>query len=280
MLISREMPELTYGIDTFSTWGFASPTSRLTDGRPRLGCRVARTAGAGGFQLRAEWSTPSKPKLIALLGLTDNCLGLDFSIQGRDPSTLSYTQSIGTLEGVRLADGSVAAICVVPAGSPAIDIDGVRFTFPGTFSAYTIGQLVIAEADEWSIMRQWAEGVRSLTVENVTLSGQPYNVTRPQVRTASVTLCPQSWERGYTSNSLQTMQELQARLSKRQPVLVVPALRAPGLGEGAAIDQTTVERTTLFGRATDIGQIELVNDSNLLQMRVGFTENPAGQIEA
>lgn len=279
MLISNETPALTWTLTgvSGSVWANSTaPFSRLTNGAPRVGCRLIRTSGTTGFELRAQWSTLSRPAVFALLGLGEEWEGLSFDLSAANFGGGGSDISLGTQTVQRLPDGSLAVISLISVPS---NVDSIKLTC-GTFTAaaYTIGEVVIATAQEWSIRRDWTETVTKLTRENITVTGQPFNVRRVQQRKASVTITPQTWARTVSLAQIETLQKLQVRLSKNQPVLVIPALRAPGLGRDAAIDTDTVYASALFGWCSNLGQILLVSGSNLAELSLQFTEAPAGQV--
>jgi hypothetical protein len=279
MLISNETPVLTWTLSgvSGSVWANSTaPFSRLTNGAPRVGCRLIRASGSTGFELRAQWSTLSRPSVFALLGLGEEWAGLSFDISAANISGGGSDIPLGTQSVQRLPDGSLAVIALI---SVASNVDSLTLSC-GTFTAaaYTIGEFVVATAQEWRIRRDWTETVTKLSRENVTVTGQPFNVRRVQQRKASVTITPQTWARAVSLSQIQTLQKLQVRLSKNQPVLVIPALRAPGLGQGAAVDTDTVYASALFGWCSNLGQISLVSGSNLAELSLQFTEAPAGRV--
>ena len=280
MLITNETPSLTWSLAgvSGSTWISGAPLSRLTNGKPRVGVRFTRSSGSAGFELSAQWSTLSRPKLFALFGLSEEWEGQTFGVSVSNFGGGGSSIDLGTVSVQRLPDGGLAAILLIP--SLSSDVDSVRIT-AGTLtgSSYYIGDVVIATAQEWCIRRDWVESVTALSRQNVTTTGQPFNVRRVQRRQASVTIAPQQWASAYSAASVETLQKLQARLSQYQPVLVIPALRQPGLGEAAPVDMDTVYATALFGYASNLGQIGLVNNSNLAELKLQFTEAPAGVID-
>lgn len=280
MLISNETPALTWTLtgQSGSVWSAGAPLARLTNGAPRVGCRLIRSSGSAGFILRGEWSTASKPRLFALLGLGEEWEGESISLFGRSSVSGTYSVNIDTLQVQRFPDGSLGIIYIIDPELLFDTINGIQISALGTDAAYTIGEVVIATAQEWRIRRDWTETVTKLTRENITVTGQPFNVRRVQQRKASVTITPQTWARTVSLAQIETLQKLQVRLSKNQPVLVIPALRAPGLGQDAAVDTDTVYASALFGWCSSLGQISLVSGSNLAELSLQFTEAPAGQV--
>jgi hypothetical protein len=279
MLITDETPSLTWTLSDLagSTWQAGAPFSQLTNGAPRIGVRLFRGVTVGGFELSASWFTASRPQAFAILGLGEEWEGQSFGLSVQNVATGSSTVDLGTVSVVRLPDGSLAAFALIP--SLAFDVDTVTIT-GGTLTgaAYLIGEIVIATAQTWCIRRDWTETVLTLTKENRTITGQPFNVRRPQYRRATVTIAPQVWGRAVSLANVQTLQKLQARLSQNQPVLVFPALRPPGLGADALVETDTAYAAALFGTCSDLGQISLVDGSNLAELKLTFTESPAGRV--
>jgi hypothetical protein len=214
-----------------------------------------------------------------MLGLGEEWAGEVVSLFGRSSTAASYSVTIdGALPVQRLPDGSLAVFAII---DPAIlfdEINGVQVTSQGGGTGYTIGEVVIATAEEWAIRRDWTETVLTLTKENRTVTGQPFNVRRPQYRRATVTIAPQLWANSVSLDNVQTLQKLQARLSQNQPVLVFPALRPPGTGKLAPIVTDTAFAAALYGTCSSLGQISLVDGSNLADLQLSFTESPAGRI--
>lgn len=212
-----------------------------------------------------------------MLGLGEEWEGQSFGLSVQNVATGSSTIDIGSISVVRLPDGSLASFALIP--SLAFDVDTVTIT-GGTLtgSAYLIGEIVIATAQTWCIRRDWTESVVKLTKENVTVSGQPFNVRRVQQRKANVTIAPQVWSKAVSLAQVQTLQKLQARLSQNQPVFLIPALRPPGRGKDAAVDADTAFASAMFGWCSDLGQISLVDSSDLAELKLGFTEAPAGRV--
>ena len=280
MLITNETPALTWTLSGLSgsTWISGAPLSRLTNGKPRVGVRFNRSSGSSGFELSAKWSTLSRPKIFALFGLSEEWEGETFGVSVSNFGGGGSSIDLGTVSVQRLPDGGLAAILLI--NSLSSDVDSVTITagtLPG--ASYYIGEVVIATAQEWCIRRDWVEAVKDLTQFFKTTTGQPFNVRRNTERAASVTIAPQSWAKAYSASGVETLQKLQARLSGGRPVLVIPALRQPGLGASAPIDMDTVYATALFGYTSGLGQIGLVNDSNLAELKLQFAEAPAGVID-
>jgi hypothetical protein len=281
MLISNETPSITWNIADLvsgSNWQTGAPFSQLTNGKPRIGCRLFRGSTVGGFRLDGTWTTASRPKVIAILGLGEEWEGDFVALSVYNVVTASSEIELGNVNVIRLPDESLAVFLVVPDGVITFDVDTLRITSNSGGEAYTIGEVVVATAQEWCIRRDWIESVASLTKQQVSVTGQPFNVRRNQQRKAAVTIAPVAFSKGYSIAQVQTLQKLQARLSQMQPVLVIPALRAPGLGVGAAVDTDVVYATALFGWCSNLGQISLVDNSNLAQLRLEFTEAPAGRV--
>jgi len=281
MLISNETPKLTWSFtDDPSSWINGAPFSELTNGAPRAGVKFSRAiAGPAGFQIEAVWPAASKPTLFALLGLGEEFEGRTVSLTGRNSVSGNYdiTIDIG-IPVVRLPDGSLAALYVIDPEFLFQPINGIRIGVLFAEESATIGEVVIATAERWCIRRDWVETVVKLTKENLTVSAQPYNVRRVQYRKASVTIAPQQWSKSVSLSGVQTLQKLQARLSQNQPVLVIPALSPPGSGKNAPIDTDTAFASALFGWCDNVGQIGLVQESNLAELKLSFTEAPAGRV--
>lgn len=279
MLITNETPDITWTLSGIggSNWQTGAPFSMLTNGRPRLGCKLFRDSTPGGFILEGTWSEASRPQVLELSGLGEEWQGLSFGASLSNSVSGSSPVDIGPAEVVRLPDGSLAAFVVIPTLAFSVDTLTLTADVPG--SEYLIGEVVIATAQEWRIRRDWQETVIKLTKENLTISAQPFNVKRIQYRKASVTIAPVVFSRAYSiREQSETLQKLQARLSQNQPVLVIPALRAPGLGVGAPIDMDVIASSALFGWCSNLGQIGLVADSDLAELKLEFTEAPAGRV--
>ncbi len=278
MLITNETPALTWSISgaSGSVWTPAAPFAQLTNGKPRVGSRMIRASGTAGFTLRAQWTTASRPRVVALLGLGEEWAGLSVGLTASNIAGGGGAIDLGTHEVVRLPDDSLAVFALVTIGSNVDSVDVVCGTFTG--AGYTIGEVVIATAEEWQIRRDWVESVTILSRQNVSSTGQPSNVRRNQQRKARVTIAPQLWSKAVSVAAVQTLQRLQARLSRYQSVLVIPALRPPGLGASAPIDTDTAFASALFGTCSDVGQISLVDGSNLAELQLSFTEAPAGRV--
>ena len=281
MLITNETPALTWTLSGLSgsTWISGAPLSRLTNGKPRVGVRFTRSSGSAGFEISGQWATASTPRVFALFGLGEEFDGQSVGVFGRDSVAGNYSINLGTHSATRLPDGSLAVIVFIDPDILFNPIDGVRIFPTGIGSSCYIGEVVISTAQEWCIRRDWVEAVKDLTRFFKTTTGQPFNVSRNTERAASVTIAPQSWAKSYSASGVETLQKLQARLSGGRPVLVIPALRQPGLGASAAIDMDTVYATALFGYASGLGQIGLVNNSNLAELKLQFTEAPSGVID-
>ena len=281
MLVSNETPSIFWTISDLvsgSGWDTGAPFSRLTNGAPRVGCRLFRGSTVGGFRLDGTWATASRPKVIAVLGLGEEWAGESISFTVSNVVTGSSGIDLGSVSVTRLPDGSLAAFLIVPEGAISFDVDTLSIDSGGTAAAYTIGEVVVSTATEWCIRRDWVESVEKLTKQNQTVTGQPFNVRRVQRRKASVTIAPIRFSRAYSVSQVQTLQKLQARLSQNQPVLVFPALRAPGLGADSAVDTDVAFAGALFGYCSSLGQISLVDGSNLADLKLEFTEAPAGRI--
>ena len=281
MLVTNETPSITWSITDLvsgSDWQTGAPFSQLTNGKPRVGCRLFRGSTVGGFRLDGTWATASRPKVIALLGLGEEWAGDFVTLSAYNVVTSSSEISLGNVNVSRLPDGSLAVLLIVPDGTIGFDVDTLRISSASGGAAYTIGEVVVSTATEWCIRRDWTETVVALSKELRSVTGQPTAVRRVQQRKAVVTIAPQQWTKSFSASATVTLQKLQARLSQYQPVLVIPALRQPGLGAGAAIDMDSVLATMLFGTCSNLGQISLVSESNLSQLRLEFTEAPAGRI--
>lgn len=279
MLISDPTPTCNWYLSGIggSTWSFAAGTANLTNGRPRNGARVFRDEVVGGFELQARWATLSKPRLFALLGLGPMWKGLSFGLSVANAAGGGSSVDLGTVSVRQLADGSFAAFAVLPDLASAVD--SLTITCGTGFDAthYDIGEAVIATATEWAIRRDWSESATKLGKTNVTKSGQAYHQNDGQFRKASVTIAPQPWSRALGTAEGGTLQQLKGRLTKSPPVLVIPHLRAPGLGASAPIDMDAVAGSALFGWAHDLGTLGLFQETNLSELRLQFTEAPGYQ---
>lgn len=275
MIITRAMPATTFSLvdATPSDYSFATDPSRLTDGRPARRCRIVNNGSGTGIQLLAERSGPaSNFRVIAMLGLGEEFVGRDV--------TMILQTSIGgvsfnTFQARRLQDGTLAIIALVPESfdttGPYI---GVRFLLDIPGGGCEIGQIVIADALTYCITRDWTEGRDINSRLNTTPNGQPSRVARLSARTASVSIAPVSDTAAYGAGF--TLQALQFDLDKYRPVLVIPAPRGIGRGEAAPIDEDFVYNTALFGYATNLGRLQLVAGSNLVQLSgLQFKEAPA-----
>lgn len=282
MLITNETPAISWSVTDNtggSSWIAGAQLSQLTNGKPRIGVQFTRSIGSANLYLEGVWSVTSVPRVFALLGLGEEWEGESVAVMGRDPVSGNYSVAIETATPVvRLPDGSLAVLLLIDPDLLGSGINGIRIIPLGSGSVYLIGEVVIATAQKWCIRRDWIESVASLTKLNISVTGQPFNVKRNQQRKAAVTIAPVAFTKGFSIAQVHTLQKLQARLSQNQPVLVIPALRAPGLGVGAAVDTDVVYATALFGWCSNLGQISLVDNSNLAQLRLEFTEAPAGRV--
>jgi hypothetical protein len=282
MWVTNETPDLTWTLtDSLggATWIPRASISNLTNGKPRVGVRFVRESGVLSFSLRGAWSAPSRPRVFAMLGLGDEWAGRGVAIQARNASTGAYSITISNFtESIRLPDGSLAIFVIIPESAYNADVNGWQIIAGTSAPFYTVGEVVLSTITDWCIRRDWFESVEKLTKQNQTVTGQPFNVPRVQRRKASVTIAPIQFSKAYSVSQVQTLQKLQSRLSQNQPVLVFPALRSPGLGAESAVDTDVAFAGALFGYCSNLGQISLVDGSNLAELKIEFTEAPAGRI--
>ena len=245
MLITNETPSINWTVTDSAagnSWIPGAPIAQLVNGKPRVGVKFSRSSGSANLCIQGIWSTTSFPRVFALLGLGEEWANESVNVFGRDPVSGNYSVAIeNAAPVVRLPDESLAVLLLIDPDLLGSGINGIRIIPLGSGSEYLIGEVVVATAQEWAIRRDWTEAVQSLSEVRISKTGQPFVVRRGvQQRKAAVTIAPVSFAKGFSQAQVDTLQKLQRRLSQMQPVLVIPALRAPNLGAGAPIDMAVV----------------------------------------
>lgn len=272
MILTKPMPATTW-IPDGARGSFVNGPERLTDGKPARRLVYDSVMPAGVFDITGTWTGAMRPGVIALLGMSDAFADADFTIFGISSTLGSFLLGL-SLRARRLQDGTLALILTPAPTDYTFDIDGLQIQCFGTAARYEIGQIHIAEAETWQITRDWTEGRVINSKLNTTPNGQPSRVARLSAREASVSLAPVSDTAAYGAG--RSLQALQFSLDQYRPVLCIPAPRGIGRGEAAPIDADFVYNTALFGYATNLGRLQVVQNSNLVQLSgLTFREAPA-----
>jgi hypothetical protein len=276
MLISKPMPAITWSLfdPTAGGWEFANDPARLVQGNPRLKTRLFGTAPEDAPQIQMDFATPYTPRLFAVIARSATTSGSPgFAMTGRPAGGDTFSVDLvpgGVASLYRLPDGTLTGVYL---STNTVEVDAIRVSYgPVDGTTVDIGQIVAADAFEFCITRDWQEQRENLTRPNETITGQDFPVVRPSRRLASVTVAPVSYDSAIAGGD--SLQELQASLSGRRPVLVVPMTRGVGRGRTAPVDQESVARSALFGACTDMGAISIVGGSNLFHLPLKFTERP------
>jgi len=276
MIVSKPMPAITWSLfdPLAGGWEFANDPARLVQGNPRLKTRLFGAAPEGAPQIQMDFATPYTPRLFAVIARSETVSGSPgFAMTGRPTGGDTFNVNLvpgGEAALYRLPDGTLTGVYLT---SNTVEVDAIRVSYgPVDGTTVDIGQIVAAEAFEFCITRDWQEQRENLTKANETITGQDFPVVRPSRRIASVTVAPVGYSSAIASGN--SLQELQASLSGRRSVLVVPMTRGVGRGRTAPIDQESVARSALFGACTDLGAISIVSGSNLFQLPLKFTERP------
>lgn len=272
MILTKAMPATTWTAQAGECL-FLNDPARLTDGKPARRALVEFIPPTGAFDITGNWTGQIEPGVIALLGLGDEFDGADISMLGVS-STLGGFSFASDLRARRLVDGTLALIFRPDWDLYPFAIDGLRIQCSAASATFEVGQIHIAETEDWCITRDWTEGRVINSRLNTTPNGQPSRVPRLSAREASVSIAPVKDVAAYGAG--RTLQALQFDLDKYRPVLCIPAPRGIGRGETAPIDEDFVYNTALFGYATNLGRLQVVQNSNLVQLAgLTFREAPA-----
>jgi hypothetical protein len=274
MLISKPMPAVTWSLyDPFDGgWQFANDPNQLIRGNPLLKTRLFGAAPEGAPLIQMDFATPYTPRLFGVVARSATAnSNPGFAMLGRPTGGDDFNVSL-TFEAAlyRLPDGTLTGVYV---SANTVQVDAIRVSYgPVDGTTVDIGQIVAADAFEFCATRDWSEQRENLTKPNETITGQDFPVVRPSRRIASVTVAPVGYDSAIADGN--SLQELQASLAGRRPVLVVPMTRGIGRGTSAPIDQESVSRSALFGACEDLGTIQIVQNSNLFGLSLKFKERP------
>jgi len=280
MLISKPMPEITWSLitapDPAGDWVFVNSPNTLTDGNPRIRCRIAGPDSTDLIAIQANFAKPIRPRMFACLSRGPTTAEPELRVLGRAVGSGVFDIQLvpaGSAPFVAMPNGYLNAFYV---STNTVQVDAVQISVGPAENVdpahLDIGDILIAEAFEVCITRDWSEQLENLSKSNETRSGQDFPSEQPSRRIASVEIAPVSHAKAITDSD--SLKAIQKSLSGLRPVLVVPMLRAPGLGKGAQIDQDTVRESALFGRCVDLGSISIVNQSSLYRLGLKFRETP------
>lgn len=216
----------------------------LCDGRP---ARVARIEGGSGTAaVRADWASPSRVRIVALLGLSCPA-GTLVSVTGRAESDQEYSRALGgnaiAQPVMQLPDGSRAAWFVLDAEAPALV--GLQATVAA--SAFDVGELVILQGVELPHKTEWSTELRDPSIRDRTLGGGLNTVDRRVYRLLRMAFTPLGLAQ-MRGAGLANGMDLDALAYAVVGSKRVAALPRWGLA-GGGIDVTELHRTALYGTA-------------------------------
>jgi hypothetical protein len=275
MVISKPMPAATFSLydPTAGGWAFVGDPQRLVRGAPRLKTRLTGSDPLDAPPIQMDFATPYTPVLFGVIARSSTTsTSPGFSVQGRPTGSDEFSVSFfgGGSPLYRLPDGTLTGLYL---SENTIEIDGLRFSYgPNEENFVDIGQLLAAEVFEFRATRDWQESRENLSTNNTTVTGQPFPVTRPSVRVASVTVAPVGYSDAIADGN--SLQELHASLSGFRPACCVPMPRGISRGDSAAIDQEAVTRSGLFGYCDQLGSISVYQGSSKFQLSLRFREAP------
>lgn len=292
MLVGINRPQdITWAV---SGTGASIDTSAaaLTNGRPTSLTSFTWLSGAqttsSTLQLRGTWSGAITPRVVAVLGCSLPA-GTNIRVTGSNDGGSTWAVDLdpdvtGADEQrlTQLPSGARVAWFRLPAGITAIDgiqislindVDGVASIAAST--EFTLGEVWVSDAAEYAIRRDIASGIVVPTPgERSFIGGQGYAVEQLEYRRWQVSICPVSHDLALDHASMD-LDRLRYALSRRQRCAVLPMRGAPGCGTAALDDASTIQRTAMFGWATDLGDIRMVENGNVYTMTMTFEEIPA-----
>lgn len=267
------------------TWSgptFLTSDDALTDGKPARSTRVEFEGGSltDYVALVGVWSTPTIIRGAVIVFDRNVPSGAKIEIRGKQLADPGYTYLLGgnalTQRTIERDDGTIAAAFAFDEDVAAIvgleirvfdDANGV--TYAGGY--IDIGEVFFGQGTEVNIRREVNDGIEDPTERSYTLGNQPDVVQRKWARTVDVDVCPTPWDESYmTADSLM---RLRNRLAGQTDCAIILGFRAPATGKGAT-DWDVVQRTTVFGKCIQLGDVRSLPDAPLWVVSLGFRESP------